>query len=81
MYWLRASGIRTLLDTFTWCFADTWFAQKPTGIDGWMARSCRPKSPTLRSGLLLGCLEMTHDPYLVASDLVGSGVEVGAKHV
>lgn len=40
-----------------------------------------PKSPTLRSGLLLGCLEMTHDPYLVASDLVGSGVEVGAKHV
>ena len=45
------------------------------------ARSCRPKSPTLRSGLLLGCLEMTHDPYLVASDLVGSGVEVGAKHV
>lgn len=46
-----------------------------------MVRCCRPKSPTLRSGLLLGCLEMTHDPYFVASDLVGSGVEVEAKHV
>lgn len=46
-----------------------------------MVRCCRPKSPTLRSGLLLGCLEMTHDSYLVASDLAGSDVEVGAKHV
>ena len=31
-------------------------------------RGCRPKSPPLRSGLLLGCLETAHDPYLVASD-------------
>ena len=52
---------------------------KDISLEQYGERSCRPKSPPLRSGLLLGCLEMTHDPYLGASDLVGSGVESQGK--